>query len=295
MSGLFSFPFPKINGNSPIWNGREFEIGQVKIDFLSYGAEQSGWSAGLTELHERVAGEGKHPMDALSRFYAEISVTPILQKKGVLLDVGCSSGYFLQQILASHPLSNLIGADYLPEVVQASAKKNPGTPMLQFDLRTCPLVDECLDGVVALNVLEHIDDDCLALRQIHRILKRGGRAHIEVPAGPELYDYYDEVLKHYRRYTRDELVSKSLAAGFKIVKVSGIGHVLYPLFCLAKKRNIFIGRKLEFKKKAELVAESICKTSNSFFIKSLLSFEKKIHGLAPYFQGIRHYIILEKP
>ncbi len=51
-----------------------------------------------------------------------------------------------------------------------------------------------------LNVLEHIRGDALALRQVHRILRPGGVVVIEVSAGPKLYDVYDELLMHHRRY-----------------------------------------------------------------------------------------------
>jgi SAM-dependent methyltransferase len=63
--------------------------------------------------------------------------------------------------------------------------------LLHFDLRHCPLPDGSFDGVILLNVLEHIKEDAAALRQIARILKPGGIAAIEVPAGRGLYDIYD--------------------------------------------------------------------------------------------------------
>ena len=41
-----------------------------------------------------------------------------------------------------------------------------------------------------LNVLEHIDDHSSAIAQVARVLKPGGVAVVEVPAGPHLYDTY---------------------------------------------------------------------------------------------------------
>jgi SAM-dependent methyltransferase len=79
--------------------------------------------------------------------------------------------------------------DYLFNVVLSASRRVRSAPFLQFDLRNCPLAADCLDGVTALNVLEHIDDDFKALQEIHRILRRGGLAHIEVPADPSSFDF----------------------------------------------------------------------------------------------------------
>ncbi|HTC13560.1 MAG TPA: hypothetical protein VK692_05030, partial [Chthoniobacterales bacterium] len=58
---------------------------------------------------------------------------------------------------------------------------------------------------------EHIDEDFKALQEIYRILKPGGLAHIEVPADPSSFDFYDEVLMHFRRYRLGDLTTKARA------------------------------------------------------------------------------------
>ena len=94
-----------------------------------------------------------------------------------------------------------------------------------------------MDAVVTLNVLEHIDDDERALRQIHRILKPGGLAVIEVPAGPQLYDVYDKLLMHHRRYTLCGLSRLARTVGFELLTQSHLGVFVYPAFWLVKQRN----------------------------------------------------------
>ena len=61
------------------------------------------------------------------------------------------------------------------------------------------------DTVVALNVVEHIDDHELAIRNAHRLLRSGGRLVILVPAYPWLYNPLDRELGHFRRYTKKSL------------------------------------------------------------------------------------------
>jgi len=91
-------------------------------------------------------------------------------------------------------------------------------PPLEFDLTQCPLKGESVDVVVLLNVLEHIEDDALALHQVYRILKPGGIAVIQVPANQRLYDVYDLLLMHHRRYSLRELRQIAQKAGFQIAK-----------------------------------------------------------------------------
>ena len=56
-------------------------------------------------------------------------------------------------------------------------------------------------AVVALNVLEHIEDDCGALRGAARLVRPGGRVVMLVPAFPFATGRFDRLIGHYRRYT----------------------------------------------------------------------------------------------
>jgi SAM-dependent methyltransferase len=56
------------------------------------------------------------------------------------------------------------------------------------------------DGLFALNVVEHIEDDNRAIANGKKLLKSGGRMSILVPANQWLYNQFDRSLEHYRRY-----------------------------------------------------------------------------------------------
>lgn len=75
------------------------------------------------------------------------------------------------------------------------------------------------DGIVLVNVLEHIKDDHAAARGFFRSLKPGGYLMIFVPAMPFLYSKLDYAYGHYRRYTRNALNDCVAAAGFEIEKL----------------------------------------------------------------------------
>lgn len=72
------------------------------------------------------------------------------------------------------------------------------------------------DCVLALDVIEHIDDDCHALQQLGRLLKPTGCLIVSVPALPELFSEFDEVQGHRRRYTAELLRSCLERAGLLV-------------------------------------------------------------------------------
>jgi SAM-dependent methyltransferase len=260
---------------------------------LCYETADSNWSPELTALHE-VEGGSNHPIDQASRTLAAQSLrrfTP--QRDIIVLDVGCSSGFLLEQLRQSEPEMALIGADFIREPLSVLARRLPGVPLLQFDLRKCPLPDGCVDAVTALNVLEHIDRDAAAIRQIWRILKPGGLAHIEVPAGPHLYDIYDEHLLHHRRYELKHLVGLAQEAGFEVLKGTHLGVLMYPAFAWVKRRNRrLLHRPAEEKK--QIVSRQIRTTSESYLLRALLRLEVAIGRAVAYPFGIRCVLVLRK-
>ena len=61
------------------------------------------------------------------------------------------------------------------------------------------------DSIYALNIVEHVKDDKLAIANCKKLLKPGGNLVILVPAYQKLYNLFDEELEHYRRYTMKSL------------------------------------------------------------------------------------------
>jgi glycosyltransferase involved in cell wall biosynthesis len=78
---------------------------------------------------------------------------------------------------------------------------------------------QSFDTVVCLNVIEHVEDDLQALRNVCEVLEIGGRAIVLVPYGPGLYGSLDEVLGHFRRYTEEQLVHVAQRAGFHLERM----------------------------------------------------------------------------
>jgi SAM-dependent methyltransferase len=290
------FPWPKLPNTveTPSWNGRRFVIASAELEFLGYGESASAWSDELTAMHEAEAAS-IHPIDVASRGLAIASMTQVLKDPyATLLDIGSSSGFFLEEFKKIFPRAAIIGSDYLPSVVLRAARRVQNTPFIQFDLRQCPLDTGCIDGVTALNVLEHIDDDRAALKEIHRILRRGGIAHIEVPAGPSCYDVYDEVLLHHRRYKLNELTETGRELGFQIERATHLGFSLYPAFRFVKARERARSTQLSPGEKKAIVAKRIRGTARSRLLTSMLAMEIWLGKYVAYPVGIRAIARLKK-
>ncbi|MEO8594965.1 MAG: bifunctional glycosyltransferase/class I SAM-dependent methyltransferase [Candidatus Solibacter sp.] len=109
-----------------------------------------------------------------------------------------------------------------------------GRPNLE--IRKCDLCDPedfaplagRFDSVVCLNVVEHVEHDLTALRNIFSALKPGGSAVILVPQDQKAFGTLDEVLGHYRRYSEAQLKSLMQQAGFEIETMLHFNRVTRP-------------------------------------------------------------------
>ena len=289
--------FPPLPGSNetPEWTGRGFQVGDRILSILSYEASTSGWTDELTTFHETTAGDS-HFIDIASRCQAVSQVAQYnSEETPVILDIGCSSGFLLADLKAAFPRALVMGADVVPGPLLNLANNTPGIPLLHFDLTRCPLPDSSLDVAILLNVLEHIEDDALAVRHLYRILKPGGIAVIEVPAGPELYDIYDELLMHYRRYKLPGLRQIFLDSKFKILRQSHLGFFLYPGFFLVKQLRRKKRSDISEDEIPALVSQNINQTGDNPLFHALMNFELAIGKAISYPYGIRCLLTAQKP
>ncbi|MFI5178590.1 MAG: class I SAM-dependent methyltransferase, partial [Vicinamibacterales bacterium] len=244
--------------------------------------------------HEASAGSD-HPIDEMSRQWALRAARRYLPAGSpVVLEVGSSSGFLLGDLQTAFPHAVLVGSDYLSGPLQRVAARVPGVPLLQFDLVQCPLPDACVDVAILLNVFEHIEDDGAAARQIARVLKPGGVAIVEVPAGPRLFDVYDEYLRHHRRYSAAGVRSLLIGAGLTICEQSHLGFLVYPSFVIVKRRNQ--QRDLSDPEvNRRIVEANITSTRTSRVLRACLRVEAWFGRYVSYPLGIRVVTVARKP
>jgi trans-aconitate methyltransferase len=277
----FDLPAPGGFKSQPLWNGVKFVYDDQAVPVLEYSENFAGWSDDLTALHEAAAGDS-HPIDLASRNDALAQVGQSLPSgQAVILEIGCSSGFLIKDLVKAFPQAVVVGADVVKEPLHKLARELPGVPLIRFDLLQCPLPEESVDIMVMLNVLEHIEDDVLALQNAFKLLKPGGSLVIEVPAGKYLYDSYDAQLHHFRRYSAAELRSKLTHAGFTVSRKSHLGFLLFPAFAAVKLLN-----KVRGQTKA-IVHDQAASTSGSTLVAIAMKLEAKLSNLFSLPYGIR--------
>jgi len=287
----FILPSPAGHEILPKWNGHVFQCGDQYMQVLEYSENFSGWSDDLTALHEEAAGES-HPIDLASRKDAIAQIMKChFDLNPVIMEIGCSSGFLLKDLVETFTEAIVIGADVVKEPLFKLASKLPGIPLIRFDLLRCPLPDQSVDILIMLNVLEHIEDDVGALNNALKLLKPGGYLIIEVPAGPHLYDSYDAELHHFRRYSSRELKRKLGLVGFQILRQSHLGFILYPAFVLIKVLN----KWLPSKRKSKVVRKQVSSTSTSLLVRLAMKFESNYLNNLKLPVGIRALAVARRP
>jgi SAM-dependent methyltransferase len=150
-------------------------------------------------------------------------------ERPLIVDTGCGTGAMVKDL---QPFGQVIGLDFSPLALGACAKRGLG-PLLRAKAESIPLATKSVDAIVAMDIVEHLDDDVAALVEFHRILKPGGHAIITVPAYQFLWSEHDVALMHRRRYLAGQLAERAGRAGFERVR---LGYVLSFLFPLALGR-----------------------------------------------------------
>lgn len=103
-----------------------------------------------------------------------------------------------------------------------------GIPVIRADATRLALAGATCDLVVALDVLEHLEDDGAAAAEIARVLRPGGRAVVSVPVDPDLWSAHDEAVGHVRRYTRPQVLALLADAGLVVEQARSWMVLLRP-------------------------------------------------------------------
>lgn len=138
-----------------------------------------------------------------------------------VLEIGAGLGEFAAQLSG---LDRHLVTDVDPAAVAAMASRFADRPEVEarvLDLADGPVdVGAPVSTVVAINVLEHIDDDVGALKALAGMTEPGGRIVLWVPAYMQLYGDFDRAVGHVRRYTPATMatVIRNAGLGPELVK-----------------------------------------------------------------------------
>lgn len=151
----------------------------------------------------------------------------------VFFEVGCGTGFVLSSIAQNKPAINLYGSEIFIEGLNFAKERLPLAKLMQMDARNIPFENE-FPAVGCFDVLEHIENDELALTQLYKAVKPGGVVFLTVPQHQWLWSSVDEIACHMRRYSRIEIESKVSAAGFTILNSTSFVVTLLPAMMLSR-------------------------------------------------------------
>jgi len=153
-----------------------------------------------------------------------------------ILDVGCGTG---ANAAVLSKFGRVICTDFAPEALSFSRRRGVNR-LIRSRIEAMGVADESFDVVTALDMLEHTDDDLVAMAELWRVTKRGGMLIITVPAYGFLWSEHDEALHHRRRYAAHELRNKLTRAGFEVERISYfITFLFFPILAMRILQNIF--------------------------------------------------------
>ncbi|HEX8207486.1 MAG TPA: methyltransferase domain-containing protein, partial [Solirubrobacteraceae bacterium] len=116
-----------------------------------------------------------------------------------------------------------------------------------------PFGDGAFDLLLATDVLEHVDDDAAALRELRRVAAPGALLLVTVPAHPRLWSEHDVALHHRRRYRRAELLERVRGAGWDPVVVTWWNAFLLAPIAVARR----VGRSSETPSRANRLLDAL--------------------------------------
>lgn len=156
-----------------------------------------------------------------------------------VLDIGCGSGLMLN---ALEDIGQTFGMDMSDDAISFSKEIFSGEVKQGFLPDQIPYKKEFFDLIIALDVIEHVDQDVDSLKAIRSQLASDGKAVITVPAYMFLWSIFDELNEHKRRYTLTELNTKLVKAGFIVEKISYFNTLLFPVVFIVRMLNNVLKR-----------------------------------------------------
>lgn len=168
----------------------------------------------------------------------------LFPKGGLVLEAGCGVGAQTKIIATKNPGSNFVSVDLSKDSI-GKAKEMVDSlgignvQLMQADIYELPFKDETFDSVIVCFVLEHLHDPILALKELKRVLKKGGTMMaIEGDHGSTFF------------YPDSEFARSAINCQIQLQRQSGgnsnIGRELYPLFKSAELTDVSVSPRVVY-------------------------------------------------
>lgn len=179
-------------------------------------------------------------------YFLNPSIKFLSKLEGRVLDVGCGGGETTRTLARKLPNLKFYGVDILPDAIKV-AKSYPSEISFKVaDAEKLPFKDEYFSAVVSFEVLEHVEDPFKMLREVNRILKKGGIFYFTTPLEGDthtLYYYANKLFKynvhekmygHINHFSNKQIHRMLSQQGFSIINRWFCAHYINQAY------NIFI-------------------------------------------------------
>jgi SAM-dependent methyltransferase len=164
-----------------------------------------------------------------------------LPARARILDAGCGSGRNMVE-LARH--GTVTGVELADASVSLARERGAGE-VIAGSVLEMPFEADSFDLAASLDVIEHLEDDLTALRELRRVVAPGGSLLVTVPAYQWLWSGHDEINHHFRRYTRRSLQRAGEEAGWQQVRTTYFNSLLLPAAILLRVLDRFSRKTTE--------------------------------------------------
>ena len=155
-------------------------------------------------------------------------ISDLVEKNSKILDVGCGEGSLLKTLLKNHRKARAMGIDISKKAIEIAKNHLPNEYFKVCDISTS-IIDKEFDLIVSSDVLEHIIDDDMAIKNMGKMLKKDGRLIIVTLQGQ--MRPFETKVGHVRNYMPGELEQKIKDSGLEIEQVINWGWPFYsPLY-----------------------------------------------------------------
>lgn len=227
---------------------------------------------------------------------ALVALAPV---RGRVLEVGCGSGEMVTAVAAQRPDLQVHGCELSRSALDTARRQLPSGSFVVSDIGHLPYQDKIFAGILVLDVLEHIADVSIALKELYRVIQPTGILHCHIPCEGQpgtlhwllwklgfMHDLKERYIGHIQRFTLAGAVELLRTQGFRVVRQ----RFCYHPFGQAMDNAVFIRKHLRGERgdvSAEL-AEDVPRTGRGWIraIDAIAYRESSWLGRIPVAMGL---------